>query len=196
MVRCFLSALTGAVVVFIWSSFSWMVLPWHSWEIKSFSQNGTLVAQAIMQEATEPGIYLVPNMQADLAQDLDKQKDWQAKARKGPFVYMSVNPNGTPWDMNASMLIQFLIEFVIAAVATSLLARVNLRNVFSQALFVSVTVSLGAFLMSASAWNWWGFPLRTVWINVPDVAIGWFLAGLAIAAITKNKTDRTFAVLP
>ena len=42
------------------------------------------------------------------------------------------------------------------------------------------------FLGEMPYWNWWGFSFGYVVVEIADAVIGWFLAGLAIAAVAKR----------
>ena len=59
--KIFKCGLIGAVVLFAWGWFSWMVLPWHNKQFKAFT-NESSVKDAIINNAGEGGIYTIPSM--------------------------------------------------------------------------------------------------------------------------------------
>ncbi|MFI4937828.1 MAG: hypothetical protein ACHQJ6_04880 [Candidatus Berkiellales bacterium] len=185
MKKCLGAPLAGAIVAFIWASISWMVLPWHNLDMKSFKDDGVAITQAIQHEATESGIYTIPNMTKDLHENKEKSKEWAEKAQKGPFAYLAVDLKGTKWDMRMGLMVQFIILLIVAFVGSWIINKSSMQGVFKNAIFLSFAVTAGAFLVHASNWNWWGFPVMTTVVNFVDPAIAWFLAGLVMAKIIK-----------
>ena len=61
MKKIILSALTGAVVAFIWGMLSWMALPWHHNNFSGLS-NEAVVGETIKVNAPKEGIYFLPYM--------------------------------------------------------------------------------------------------------------------------------------
>lgn len=195
MIRKIVGAVLGAAVVFAWTSFSYMGLDWHSWEMKAFKDDGKVVVEALKNEATETGFYTLPNFSKDLvSKDLqpddiqkseEKRKEWIGNAHKGPFVFMSVKNEGMQWDMTRALINQAVLILVVALIATFLLATTAIQNFLGRALLVCIGVTSGAILSDVSMWNWWGFPMLTTCVNIADIAIGWFLAGLVMSKIVK-----------
>lgn len=182
------AALLGAIIVMIWGFISWVVLPWHSWGTKSFTQEGQAVTQAIKSEALEPGVYFLPNMPKDLHKNPESEKQWQEKAKEGPFAFISVKPRGTIWDMKVMLFVQFVIQFIAALIVAWLLSLTYITSTIKNALYVALAVSAGAFIANLSNWNWWGFPLEMSIVNFIDVFLGWFIAGLVMSLIIKRRS--------
>lgn len=179
-----MATFVAAIIVFMWGTVSWMMLPWHNWEMKSFQHEGQMVTAAIKVEALESGIYMLPNYV--FTQDKNQQAAWAEKAKQGPFAYLSVKVEGQKASMTCALLIQFLTQWVVSIFAIGLLKQTAISGVVKKALFVSLTVTLGAFLVHFSNWNWWAFPSLTTLVNIADVMIGWLLAGVAIAKIVRS----------
>ena len=57
-VRLILGTLLGGVILFVWGSISWTVLPWH--KVKSFT-NGEAVGAMIGSGVEGRGIYVYPD---------------------------------------------------------------------------------------------------------------------------------------
>lgn len=186
-IRNLFAAIVGTIVVFAWSSASWMILPWHYWDMKSFKKEGHVITESVQVEAPESGIYTVPNFSADAHKTPDTQKAWSDKAQHGPFVFMAVKAKGLHWDMNVALAIQFATQFLVALCAAWLVAQSCLVSAFSRAFLVCVAVSLGSVLTNIANWNWWGFPFLTTLVNIADIAIGWYLGGFFIGIIVKKK---------
>lgn len=188
-----IAALMGAIVVFAWASFSWVVLPWHNWDLKTFQDKGTAVTQAIQEQATASGFYMLPEL--DVTQyDQEKQKEWSQAAKKGPFVYMSVQLYGTHWDMNLALLVQFITQLFVASLCVWFLLLCNPQLSFiKKAMFISFAVSSGNLLAQIGFWNWWNFPLLSTLVNIIDLAIAWFFAGLVMSIFVPTKATAKHA---
>lgn len=185
--RNILASIVGAIIVLAWSTASWMFLPWHKIDMKSFKENGQVMTEAIKREAPESGIYILPNMSSDMHQSKEKQTEWTQKAKEGPYVFMSVKSEGMPWDMHMAMIGHFLTLLVIAFGAAWLMSKSVVSGVMRRATFVATVVTLGVILNELGHWNWWGFPIRAVGINIADTLIGWFLAGIFMSLIVKKS---------
>ena len=55
-----LGTVLGAIVLFIWSTIAWMLIPWPGEPLRSFT-NDDAVAQAIKANSPRSGNYLLPN---------------------------------------------------------------------------------------------------------------------------------------
>lgn len=177
----------SVIIAFIWSTISWMVLPWHSWDIKSFGQNGQLVTEAIRQESIEAGLYIVPNMDMKNHGSAEAQAQWMNGAKSGPFAYMNIRPQGLSFSMGTDMLVQFLTQLIVSLIAYFLLVQTGPRGFLTSGLYVSLMVTSGAIMAHVPYWNWWGFPMLTTFVNIIDTAIGWFLCGMAMAKFVPSK---------
>ncbi|MCS5712208.1 hypothetical protein [Candidatus Berkiella aquae] len=183
--RKVIAALVGATVVFIWSGLSWMVFPWHNWDIKTFKEEGKVVAEALKTQSDGHGLYMIPYCDPKTAKDPEKEKEWIAKAQQGPFAYMVVKPEGVKWDMKLALAVQFLIGLGVAFIAAILLGYCKATSLIGRAWFVTFAVTAGAVLVQLSNWNWWAFPTTATLVNIADVVIAWYLAGLFMAKIIK-----------
>jgi len=177
----------GTLVAFLWSSFSFMALPWHNLDFRSFSGDGQLMTAALRAEATQPGIYIVPNFDESVHRDPEKQKQWSENSRKGPWAYMTVRPQGTSGDMGVSMVIQLLTQLATALIAVWILSKTAAKKLWQKALVVAAGVTAGALMSHVPYWNWWGFPAAGTIVNIVDLSIEWFIAGLAMAKVLSGR---------
>lgn len=183
--RQIIAAIVGAVVVFVWTAVSWMVFPWHNWDMKTFKDNGQVISAALKSESVGDGLYMIPYCDPKDAKDEAKQKEWQQKAKQGPFAYMVVKPDGMKWEMKEALAIQFGICLIVALMASFLLGLSKATSLIGRAWFVTFVVTCGAVLVQLSNWTWWGFPTTATLVNIADVVIAWYLAGLFMAKIVK-----------
>jgi len=186
MFKSILAAIAGAIIVFAWCVISWVYLPWHHWDMKSFAQGGEVITEALNKETVEVGLYVLPNVTQEVHTDKEAQQKWQEKAQAGPFVFMIVNPKGMMWDMNVALAAQFAIVFIAALVIAILMTVTGVGGVIRCALFASFAVTTGAFLVHANHMIWWGFPLVMTLVNIADAWIAWFLSGFVMGLFLRR----------
>ncbi len=169
---CVIGGLLGGIVLFIWGSVSWMVLPWHNATIKSFKYD-VAVEQSILANTDGAGLYLLPNCHSQ-----DHKKANQ------PFGFFVFSPQGYG-SMTKGMVYYFLIEVLGAFLVTCLLIYANISTYRLKVAFIILLAVAMGVICKLPDWNWWKFPLDFVLVNIADLVIGWFLAGLVIAKIVK-----------
>jgi len=185
--KVIVGGLLGGLVMFVWAVISWTVLPWHDLTIGRFSDQQA-VAEVIMANAPQSGIYALPNAQpldpqADAAARAQARADALARMQSGPFLFVSVTRGGTdltnPWLFVRSLLIQI----VAATLITVLLVQTRGLRYWCRVGFVETTGVLIGVLATFPLWNWWQFPLRYTLVNFADFIIGVTLAGFVIAKV-------------
>lgn len=181
--RVLVASLAGAVIAFIWTSVSWMALPWHHADFRSFSDSAP-VTESIMQQTKENGIYMLPNA---VVKDKtpEKHQQWMTDAAKGPFALIVLRRGGMEISMGMQLAKMFLFQFVTALLLTLLLAQTNIQSVLLKAVFIATAALAGGMMVHLTNWSWWGFPIFTTAVGIIDMAITWFLSGLAIGKLYK-----------
>ena len=170
--RNLIAIVVGGLVAFIWSSISWMAIPWHQPTMRVF-QNETHVGRTIKEAAPTPGIYTYPGW-------TDDDADMRNKHDEGPYVFASVVPAGVGSEMSGMMLGGLLISMVGAAFLMTLMQlsprATSLRVGVVAALFIGVVPAL-------MNWNWWHFPIGFTVVGAVDCFISWTLAVLVMRKI-------------
>lgn len=163
--------LLGGLILFVWSAISWMALPFHASSMHSF-QNETLVQSAVMAslDQNHGGVYMLP-------------KDHK-KSAGNPSMLAVIRPQGCG-PVGVSMLIGFLMQCLGAALATGLLLKTGGMNYWGRVGFILMFAMAVGVVAVLPGWNWWGFSAAFIAVEFMDLFIGWFLAGLVIAKITK-----------
>jgi hypothetical protein len=190
MKRIVLAGIVGGVVLFVWGAVAWMVVPLHTPTIKTLPNEDAI--RSVLREAVkEPGVYSIPGYPQ--GQSMSKQEaaaamsSFEAKHRAGPVGVLVLRPQGGE-PMEARVFLSgFILQVAVAAVAAWLLslAAGNLRSYGARVQFVTVLGAFAALAVDLQYWNWWAFPTDYTIGMVADHVIGWFLAGLALAAIVK-----------
>ncbi len=180
MKKIILPSLLAAVVVFIWMFISWAVLPWHYSDMKNIADSDLL--EHMKTSLTEPGIYLYPGEPAEET-DAGMQK-WFEQYKAGPLIHFMVyNPQGAEWRMAMPMISSFLINFISAFIAATLLMMTLAQNPSfrRRVIFVMLLGLFAGFVGPFIMWNWWKFPFGFTIVGVIDLCVTWFLAGLVLA---------------
>lgn len=161
----------GGIILFVWSAVSWMVLPWHMMTLHSFKDE-VAVVQTIQTNAPQSGMYMLPLQETSQV--------------KGPLVFASVYTQGMPSSMTSSLIISFITQIIVAFLVSWLLTKIT--GGYLSRLGVVMLFALAASIQTDIAyWNWFHFDTMYTAVAIADMLIGWFLAGLLLAKLTKNK---------
>ncbi len=182
-----LGGLLGGLVLFVWGSISWMVLPWHMMTFEKFKDEAT-IAQALTANALRPGLHLLPNVHKhDPGMTEEQKKAEEAEGMKrmiqGPLMFASVTLQGFG-GMGPALLIQLVTGIVGAFLATWLLLKTRPMSYWHRVGFLVVIALVVAVIAHVPYWNWWNFSTSYTAVTFADLLIGWFLASLVIAKLT------------
>jgi len=180
------SGLAGGFIVFLWGALSWMVLPYHAKTLNHF-QDERIVQAALTTNALGAGIYVLPHPEpenAKLPDALARQRalSRQRQAEHGPFALVVFQPRGTG-PMMFLMARGLALKVLAAILMTWLLLQAGPMSYRRRVFFVMVAAMMGAILIHLEQWNWWAFPDDYVLLQMLDLLMGWFLAGLVMAKI-------------
>ena len=162
----------GGLVLFAWSSISWMALPWHQKTFKSFKIEPAIMV-AMKAGSQGSGVYMMPSM--------DKKAD--KKKSTDPFAFVVYNDKGYG-DMNKRMAVALVENILTALLAAFFLSRCKIKDYGSRVLTLGL---LGLFAgLAAHVPNliWWGHSPAFTFVAVADLLIGWTLAGLVMAKVS------------
>ena len=182
--RIAIAGLLGGIVMFMWGFVAHMVLPLGEIGMQTVpvAQQDAVLAAAKASFGRE-GVYIVPGFEdMNDYNDEAKRKAFGERATANPYAFVVYQPAGADKvnNMGPSLAFQFgttvlaaiLAAFVVSFTSAGLAMRAAL--VFVMALFAWVTVNV-------PYWNWYRFPLDFTLANLVTEAIGWLLAGFAIA---------------
>ncbi|MGE0605970.1 MAG: hypothetical protein AB7O62_02510 [Pirellulales bacterium] len=185
-----LSALLGGVILFGWSAISWMALSWHETEpaVHGFVDQEQVLT-ALQANALESGNYLVPFIPKLREGNTPEHEQTRMRAAErmmaGPMAFVVVRHG--PSDMARLFATQFAIFVAGALLASIVVKSARPLPYWRRVLLVVVVGGAVAIVGHLPNWNWWGFSLAYILVEVADCLIGFFLAGLAIAAIARNR---------
>ena len=182
VMRILLAGFLGAVAMFVWLSIAHMATPLAQMGVSALPNEQTVIDAV---HGTKSGLYIFP-----WSEDMSEagQKAQQAKLDAGGMGLLVYRAPGTvSASMGKPMVHEFLNELVQALIAAWLLAQAAVIGYVRRVTFVTavgVAVGIGT---NVSYLIWYGFPGSYTIANIAMTVIGYFAAGLAIAAVLKRK---------
>ncbi len=182
--RVLLGGIVGGVVLFAWGAIWHMVLPLSGIGIRAMPNEEPVIA-AMRENLLEPGFYFFPGEGVDTMSE-----EWMARYRAGPIGVLIYNPVGWEPLSSTQLLTELLSNIVAALLAAYLLglAAPALAGYGAKAAFVTLLGLFPGLDVDVGYWNWYGFPGDyTIGVMV-DHLLGWFFAGLVLAALFRRSS--------
>lgn len=107
-----------------------------------------------------------------------------AKIQQGPTGILVIHPEGAEAMSPKQLGTELATNVVSALLAAWLLSKVA-SGFTGRVLFVTLLGVFGFITISVPYWNWYGFPTDFTTAEGIDQVVGWFLAGLVLAAIVR-----------
>lgn len=149
-------AVAGGLIVYAWTAFSWMVVPFHAKTIAPFADPAAVVGALA---AEKPGILVHAGV---------------------PFVFASRSADG-PRPVAAAVGLGLLLQMTGAFFWTWILGKIPGLTLKDSALYgLFFGICLGV-LGDLPYWVCWRLPLPFVLMNAADAAIAWTLASMALS---------------
>ncbi len=170
-------------MVFFWGFVSHGLLPIGDMGLSPLPEQDRL-SSILRDELGDSGVYLFPHADPATATAEEQEAAKQAY-EKGPTGFLVYHPTGTPQMSVNNFVIEFLGNLICAFIAAVILS--NLRGGYGMRV-IAVTL-LGVFAWIAtnvSYANWFRFTETFTTAAGIMLVVGWFLAGLVMAAIVKQ----------
>ncbi len=175
--KALLGALLAALIVFVWSFVSHMLLPWWETNQQGFS-NEEMVATTLMAGAAEDGIYILPRFDPN-------DEAGQARMAEGPVAFVAFTRGGMDPMAARPMILQFVFNLLIALFMARLMACVGGPSFTVRLRMVVVIAVIAGLMVHMPYWAWYGFAGGFTVVSMLDLVIGWFLGGLVLARMAK-----------
>ncbi len=190
MKRIAIAGLAGAVVLFIWSTISWTLIPWHRMD-KLPGEEG--IRQTLKLTEAERGVYWIPGVDysIDKAQLTGAEKDAMTDARKqadrdGPIAMVVYKPGGS-LPMWWTFVKGFILDFLVATAAAVLLmiASPALPGLPGRIMFVVLLGVYTVFGTNLMNWNWMNFPLKFSLEMAGDTLMASVMLGVTLGVLVR-----------
>ena len=159
-------ALVAGIVIFLWGTVSHVVLPWHKYTMDEFTDSGAVLDE-IAANTKGNGVYF---------------------GEQGVFAIVSVLPDRSDKtvDIGGNLVKQFVIDVVVGLLLAAFIIRSRSVSILGRAAYLAAIGLAGGIAIHVAHWNWYGFSTSYTVVNVLDLVITWFLAGLVLAALAKK----------
>jgi hypothetical protein len=161
-------ALLGGILLFIWGSLSWTLLPWHTMTMHRFSDEAAAV-NALRANAPSSGIYVYPTPETP-----------EEAAQAGPMVFLAYCTGG-PGSMAKPMILNFLLQILVAGLVTALLLKTRGLTFWGRVGFVTLAAFTAGVVCFLPPWIWFKFATDYTLVMLADLTISGFLLGLVLA---------------
>ena len=168
MSACIKAGIVGGIILFIWYAVSWMVLPWHASTLNGFKDEKA-VSEVIIANAPQSGIYLLPSAQMSSQEQSPEM-----------VMFASVHQVGTQ-SMMMQGAVSLVTQIISALLVAWLLCKTAGLGYAGRVGFVVVFALAASFVSHVPYWNWFYFNSQFTLVQVADLLVGWFLAGLVMA---------------
>ncbi len=191
--RILLGGVLGAVVLFVWSFLYWVVLSERLLPYNHMKDESAVV-EVLVENLRETGVYWFPMPKHDLDATKEEKKAateaWQEKHQEGPLGTVIYITDGRKAMAPSTLVKGFVIDFVSALLASILLCcACGRRGYAARAAFVFGLGLFAAVSVHLIAWNFMLNPMGFTLLKIGDSIVGWFLAGLVIAAVVKSRAE-------
>ena len=184
--KILLPSVLGGIALFIWGSFSHMVLGIGEASIKQIP-NEDVVLASMRNNITERGFYFFPGFEQSPDMTDEQQEaameEWNQRIKGGPYGILVYDPQGHEALSPTQLLTELLTDIVAAFLAAILLAKAlgGVPSFGARVLFVTQLGLFARIVADIPYWNWYGFPLDYTISTMYDDLIGFFLVGLVLA---------------
>lgn len=186
MMRMSLAALVGGIVLFFWGAFVHMVLPLSEAAVKQLP-NEQVVMDSLAANTQERGVYMFPGIDLRQSPSDAEMAAWETKVRNGPSGLLVYRPNGGDPSMGGKLLKQFISCLLSAFVVVLVLRTLRFNGSYAACVTAITGFGVVAWLsVSIPQWNWYEFTTPFLLLDLAD-QFGWFVAGLAMAAIVRRR---------
>ncbi len=176
-----LGGMLAGVVLFVWGAVAHLLLPVGKMGMRELPHS-TSISYALDLALEESGLYAFPWMNADENMSKKALADWEEAYRDGPVGMILYHPQGEEPMSSRLFAVQFATDLAAGLIAAVLLSCTTL-SFAGRLLFVTAIGVFSWITSSIPWWNWYGFPAEFVAGAGIYMIVGWFLAGLVLAAL-------------
>lgn len=172
MLRILIAGVLGGLAMYVWSSLAHVATPLGSMGMSAMP-NEPAVTSAMQSSLDRAGLYMFPAA---------AMEGGTAPGPSGLLVYSSTPSEMTPATLASEAVVEVL-EGVIAAV---LLSFCVLTGYWPRVGFVTLVGLAAVMSTNPSYWIWYRFPADFTLANMFMDLVGYFVAGLVIAAVLRR----------
>lgn len=183
MLKILLGGVVAGIVIFFWGFVAHMLLPLGEMGLQTIPHEDDLNA-AMKKDVREPGLYFVPGRDMSKSPSQEEMEAHMAKIAQGPYGFMVIYPNGRDASFGKRLPIEFGTN-VLCGLLAAIVVRQLRPGFIVRVACVTLVGILASVMTLVPYWNWYGFPTDFTLAQIVENTVGWFLAGLALAAIVR-----------
>jgi hypothetical protein len=178
------AGLVGGLVVFAWSAVDHMLLPFGEMGLTQIPAEKEPAVLAQLKELPGNGLYMYPRLEG---KDAAAHEAWMRKVASGPSGLLLYHPAGAPVMNTGTFVGEIGADILAALIAAFVLSQLSLFGLLARAGLVSLLGVFAWLSISLSYLIWYGYPPAFVLAEGVDQVVGWFLGGLAMAALLRRR---------
>ena len=187
MIRIVIAGVVGGIVVFVWSFLSHVILPLGATGLHTDALPGeAALLNAMKENIPESGMYFIPGMDLSITDAAARQEAVAAKMKANPVAFLVIQKEGAEGMMPRQLISEFVANIFCALLAAIILAEVG-SGYFMRVIIVTLLGLFAWLAVDVSHWIWYAFPSDYAMAQGVDHVVGWFAAGLVLAAIVKSR---------
>ena len=180
MGKILVAGLLGGILLFGWGAVVHMFLLADTPGIEACPAQEAVMA-TLKSNISQPGVYALATFETGAVPASLKEYETSIDGPHGLLVYqpagkMEMSPMKMGIELASNVLAAIFVAFAVRGIVGGYFGRVAGAICFGVVAWLSISVS---------QWNWYEFTWEFVQVDLVDQVGGWFLAGLAIAAIAK-----------
>lgn len=157
----------SAVVLFIWGAVTLVFIPWHN-QVLLGAKDERAVLEVLRTQTGGTGVYSVPI-------------DHTGYTATSPFAVIMYRPDGMGMGQGSVMAVSFATYWLASLIAALLMPQ---TLTFTRRILFFVGLGVFTSLVAhVSNWTWMGYSPGYTAVAIFDLVMGWFLAGLVLAAL-------------
>ncbi len=183
--RVILGGVLAGILVFNWGFLAHMVLPLGETGVNMLPDEQA-VMDSIKSTVKESGLYYFPGMKSMKEASESEMAAWTAKVKQGPVGILVVQTQGSEGITPRLLLTELGTNIASALLAALVLSQVRVNSTFLTRVGIVTLLGIFAFVtVHVPNWNWYSYPTDYIAAKAVEHTVGWFLAGLVLAAIVR-----------
>lgn len=185
VMRIVLAGILGAIAMFVWTSIAHMATPLGYMGLRQIPNEAPVIAAMQRSIGDHSGLYIFPWTDPKDPKMMEKYAKIMPVSPSGLLLYRP--PSGAT-GMTKELVYEFGKELIEALIAAFLLGWAGIAGYLGRAGFVTL-VGVGASISTnVSDWIWYKFPCDYTLAAIAITLIGYFAAGLVMAAVVKPRS--------
>ena len=175
MKKTLIATIVGTLIIFIYQSMSWMVLPIHKHSFKNTDKQDAILP-VLSSNLTEDGLYYLPMLSPETSHE--EQEKFMNERMGKPAATISYQA-AMSYNMVNNICLGLLFSLIAVWIIVTILVKAeSVFNTFGSRM--GVTVALAILTVSRTylmEWNWMNSPMQYISGQITDEIVSCLLLG-------------------